>query len=234
MSTLTHTGSHPVLRCADTIGTELDEVASVEPVFMTTREKQTALVELTRLSSRVESLKLRVLAAADDIAINTGARSTAAWLADTTRDAPTGRCCDSPGSRPRSTAATGSSVPRSMKVVLGGKSEISTKALNLVYPECTTTGCTIPAAWCEAHHKIPWSSGGRTRLADGTLLCPFHHHRAHDPAWLVFTAPTARRPSPDANRPPSAPIHVSFIEFLMLALASGRTQDAFAGMLLRT
>ena len=53
---------------------------------MTTEQKQTALVELTRLSSRVESLKLRVLAAADDIAIETGARSTAAWLADTTRD----------------------------------------------------------------------------------------------------------------------------------------------------
>ena len=54
---------------------------------MTTEQKQTALVELTKLSSRVESLKLRVLAAADDIAVETGARSTAAWLADTTRDA---------------------------------------------------------------------------------------------------------------------------------------------------
>ena len=54
---------------------------------MTTEQKQSALVELTRLSSRMESLKLRVLAAADDIAVETGARSTAAWLADTTRDA---------------------------------------------------------------------------------------------------------------------------------------------------
>src|SRR4051794_24289622 len=86
MSTLTHTGTHPVLACADTIDTALDDVASVEPMFMTTEQKQTALVELTRLTSRVESLKLRVLAAADDIALETGARSTAAWLADTTRD----------------------------------------------------------------------------------------------------------------------------------------------------
>jgi hypothetical protein len=86
MSTLTHTGSHPVLACAETIGEALDDVASVEPVFMTTEQKQTALVELTRLASRVESLKLRVLAADDDIALETGARSTAAWLADTTRD----------------------------------------------------------------------------------------------------------------------------------------------------
>ena len=56
-------------------------------------------------------------------------------------------------------------------------------ALNLLYPECTAVGCSIPASWCEAHHKVPWSKGGKTRLQDGTLLCPFHHHRAHDPAW---------------------------------------------------
>ncbi len=56
-------------------------------------------------------------------------------------------------------------------------------ALNLLYPECTADGCDIPATWCEAHHKTPWSKGGRTRLVDGTLLCPFHHHRAHDPGW---------------------------------------------------
>jgi hypothetical protein len=59
------------------------------------------------------------------------------------------------------------------------------RAMNLRDKQCTEIGCTIPAAWCEAHHKIPWSSGGKTRLKDGTLLCPFHHHRAHDPAWKV-------------------------------------------------
>ncbi|HET7069210.1 MAG TPA: HNH endonuclease signature motif containing protein, partial [Nocardioides sp.] len=49
---------------------------------------------------------------------------------------------------------------------------------------CRTEGCTIPAAWCEAHHaKKPWSQGGRTDLADGVLLCPWHHHRAHDPRY---------------------------------------------------
>jgi hypothetical protein len=58
-------------------------------------------------------------------------------------------------------------------------------ALNLLFPECTAEGCSIPAAWTEAHHKTPWSRGGRTDLRDGTLLCPFHHHRAHDPAWNI-------------------------------------------------
>ncbi len=41
----------------------------------------------------------------------------------------------------------------------------------------------MPAAFCEAHHVVPWSRGGKTSLADAKLLCSFHHHRAHDPAW---------------------------------------------------
>ncbi|MBF4765652.1 DUF222 domain-containing protein [Nocardioides islandensis] len=82
-------------------------------------------------------------------------------------------------------------------VVLGGKGEIldlgrskrlftgpQRKAMALRDRQCTADGCTIPAAWCEAHHhNQPWSRGGKTNLADGKLLCPFHHHRAHDPAW---------------------------------------------------
>ena len=30
---------------------------------------------------------------------------------------------------------------------------------------------------------------GRTDLADGKLLCSFHHHRAHDPAWETHHHP---------------------------------------------
>ena len=56
-------------------------------------------------------------------------------------------------------------------------------AMALAHPECQTRGCTIPAAWCEAHHKNPWARGGTTDLADGALLCPFHHHRAHDTTY---------------------------------------------------
>jgi hypothetical protein len=81
-------------------------------------------------------------------------------------------------------------------VVLGGDSEILDlgrsrrlvseairKALNLRDQGCTTLGCTMPAAFCEAHHVVPWSRGGKTSLDDCKLLCPWHHHRAHDPDW---------------------------------------------------
>jgi Domain of unknown function (DUF222) len=55
------------------------------------------------------------------------------------------------------------------------------KAMAIRDRRCRTEGCTIPASWCEAHHATrPWSSGGRTDLADGVLLCSWHHHRAHD------------------------------------------------------
>ncbi len=54
---------------------------------------------------------------------------------------------------------------------------------------CTQIDCTMPAAYCEAHHPQPWSEGGQTNLGDGKLLCPFHHHRAHDPGWITHHHP---------------------------------------------
>ena len=92
---------------------------------------------------------------------------------------------------------------RIIPVVLGRKGEVldlgrsarlfspaQRKAMAIRDKECTADGCSIPAAWCEAHHhKQPWSQGGRTDLADGKLLCSFHHHRAHDPAWQTRHQP---------------------------------------------
>jgi hypothetical protein len=90
----------------------------------------------------------------------------------------------------RRLACTAGIVP----VVMGGRSEIldlgrtqrlfsaaQHKALGIRDRGCRAEGCELPAAWCEAHHaNQPWSQGGRTDLADGVLLCSFHHHRAHD------------------------------------------------------
>ncbi|KRF06456.1 hypothetical protein ASG88_20120 [Nocardioides sp. Soil777] len=81
--------------------------------------------------------------------------------------------------------------------VLGGKSEVldlgrgqrlykkgPRRAMDLRDKHCRAEGCDIPAAWCEAHHLIPWLKGGKTDLADGILLCSHHHHRAHDDRYL--------------------------------------------------
>lgn len=87
--------------------------------------------------------------------------------------------------------------------VLGGESEIldlgraqrlftptQRKAMALRDKTCRADTCTIPAAWCEAHHfAAPWSRGGLTNLNHGKLLCPWHHHRAHDSRYLVNEMP---------------------------------------------
>jgi hypothetical protein len=63
-------------------------------------------------------------------------------------------------------------------------------ALTLRQPTCRAEGCEVPASWCEAHHATqPWSQGGTTNLADGMLLCPWHHHRAHDPTYATDRCP---------------------------------------------
>ena len=90
----------------------------------------------------------------------------------------------------RRLACTAQIIP----AVLDGKSEVldlgrssrlfkpaQRKAMIIRDRECRAEGCTIPAAWCEAHHwGRPWARGGRTDLEDGVLLCNWHHHRAHD------------------------------------------------------
>jgi hypothetical protein len=89
-----------------------------------------------------------------------------------------------------------------LPAVLGGKSEVldlgrrqrlftmaQHRALAIRDRGCRALGCDIPAAWTEAHHKDPWSAGGKTDLADGVLLCSRHHHVIHDPrydhTWLA-------------------------------------------------
>jgi hypothetical protein len=78
--------NHPVLTALAAMEAALDEVSQVEPVYMSVAEKQTALMRSARVRARAEALEMRVLAAADDVAEQTGDRSTAAWLATATRD----------------------------------------------------------------------------------------------------------------------------------------------------
>ena len=101
-------------------------------------------------------------------------------------------------SEARRLACTGQIIP----VVLGGDSEIldlgrakrlfsvpQIKAMRLRDKQCKAEGCTIPAAWCEAHHVNPWSQGGNTDLKHGVLYCSFHHHRAHDTRYHLHRLP---------------------------------------------
>lgn len=77
--------THPVLSATASIDEALTAVADVNPAFMQTGDKQAALVELSRLETRLAELRLRILAGADDVAAETADRQAATWLAHRTR-----------------------------------------------------------------------------------------------------------------------------------------------------
>jgi len=68
---------------------------------------------------------------------------------------------------------------------------------------CRAPGCFTPAAGCHVHHTKPRSKGGRTRLKDLILQCPFHHLIVvHTWGWTITLNPdgTTTMRSPDGSR----------------------------------
>jgi hypothetical protein len=84
----------------------------------------------------------------------------------------------------------GASVP----LDLGRESRLHTKAhrvaLSAIYDSCAAEGCQRPFAWCEIHHRDPWSRGGRTDLGNGLPLCGWHHRCAHDERYDLRHLPS--------------------------------------------
>ncbi|MCH1866935.1 HNH endonuclease signature motif containing protein [Nocardioides sp. CFH 31398] len=58
--------------------------------------------------------------------------------------------------------------------------EAQRAAITALHTHCAARGCTRPVAWCELHHKTPWSHGGTTDLDNAAPLCGWHHRRIHD------------------------------------------------------
>jgi hypothetical protein len=51
---------------------------------------------------------------------------------------------------------------------------------------CRIPNCPCPPSWAEAHHIEPWAEGGNTDIADGILLCRFHHMLIHNNGWRII------------------------------------------------
>jgi hypothetical protein len=79
--------AHPIARFGARVHAVLDDLADTAAWSMTPAEQRTALVALARAEAPIGELRLRVLAAADraDIAAQSAATSTGAWLAEHTR-----------------------------------------------------------------------------------------------------------------------------------------------------
>jgi hypothetical protein len=73
-------------------------------------------------------------------------------------------------------------------------------------------GCDKPPAGCHVHHVVFRSRGGKTRLSDLLLLCPYHHEVCvHRLGWTLILHPdgTTEARSPDgqilrSHGPPTA------------------------------
>jgi hypothetical protein len=93
---------------------------------------------------------------------------------------------------------------RLLPIVLGGTSQILDagrtrrlatgplrRALTTRDKGCAFPTCDRPPRWTDAHHLIPWSTGGATRLDNLVLLCRHHHTLLHDPTsgWTAQLGP---------------------------------------------
>jgi hypothetical protein len=59
------------------------------------------------------------------------------------------------------------------------------KALHARDRGCRWPGCTVPAAWTDAHHLLAWWLGGPTDIDNLLLLCRYHHHKVHEGHWTL-------------------------------------------------
>ena len=74
------------------------------------------------------------------------------------------------------------------------------KALDVRDGGCRFPGCG--SRHTQAHHAIPWSEGGETKLDNLILLCRFHHRAVHEGGWRVEMGQSGAAPgaAPGAAR----------------------------------
>jgi hypothetical protein len=72
--------------------------------------------------------------------------------------------------------------------------------------DCVFNGCHRPAIWCDGHHLVWWTRGGKTVLPNLALVCGRHHRMLHEEGWTLerrdgrfVTIPPHRRVLPSAR-----------------------------------
>ncbi|WP_344304443.1 DUF222 domain-containing protein, partial [Nocardioides bigeumensis] len=85
MSYSTPTPRHPLVEFADVLEKALAEVVDVDPAYLSTEQKSDLLRRLTPLVSQAEGVRLRVVAASEDVAAEHADKRVADWVARETR-----------------------------------------------------------------------------------------------------------------------------------------------------
>ena len=70
---------HPLLRCAHAVLEEVEQAGQHDPAYLNPVEKRAALLTVTAAVEQLRAVQLRLLANAEDVAVDTGARNVAAW-----------------------------------------------------------------------------------------------------------------------------------------------------------
>lgn len=90
-------------------------------------------------------------------------------------------------------------------VGLGRRLATPAQRMALIARDRVCVGCGADAAWCQAHHVVPWAADGRTDIDNLVLLCSKCHHRVHDEDWEIQQSPRGefvlQPPAPDNRRP---------------------------------
>jgi 5-methylcytosine-specific restriction protein A len=83
-----------------------------------------------------------------------------------------------------------------------------TQRMLLVARDRGCVGCGADAAWCQAHHVVPWAAGGPTDIDNLCLLCSRCHHRVHDQDWEISQTPQGKHilQPPSRNNRRSLPL----------------------------
>jgi len=67
--------------------------------------------------------------------------------------------------------------------------------------DCVFNGCHRPAIWCDGHHLVWWTRGGKTVLPNLALVCGRHHRMLHEEGWTLERTKDGRwRTIPPARR----------------------------------
>jgi hypothetical protein len=79
--------------------------------------------------------------------------------------------------------------PEGLPVELGRSSRLFSpsqrRLLALRDAGCRFPGCRRPPSFTDAHHVHSWLDGGTTDVANGLLLCRFHHRLVHEGGWTI-------------------------------------------------
>jgi hypothetical protein len=78
-------------------------------------------------------------------------------------------------------------TPTRCALYKGRSTRLATPAQRLVLYAtergCSRPGCTVPAAWCQAHHLTHWAKGGPTDINNLTLACGPDNRLADTDGW---------------------------------------------------